>query len=339
VDGAQNDSLVKVNLTGASCPNTTVVWNGYDCVAPKMVTPGQPLVNQTIPDNSSYVFSVSLSTQTIVSQLTITVSDNVDLCLNFQTGRIGSICDYSGNTTIPAPPIGTYIGIVTPKSGRNNTFTLSTSTVGCPWKDDNRTIGPGCSLTYLPLGYKTLSTGNLQPSGWIYYQVNASLPDQPFWITVVSPDGPAPQVIVSLGQIPTIQEADVRGCNQPNCENTIINLNTSALPPGNYTFYVGVYSNTSSSYGIWSGSVCAPGCETNGDCTTSGVKTGSCVCKTDYAGIDCSAYNQSGLPAQYIVLIIIASLVVASAIIGFIAWAYMQKKRRGDYSPVASERA
>jgi len=41
-----------------------------------------------------------------------------------------------------------------------------------------------------------------------------------------------------------------------------------------------------------------------------------------------------GLGPQYIVLIIIASLVVASAIIGFVAWAYMRRKR-ADYEIVS----
>jgi len=95
----------------------------------------------------------------------------------------------------------------------------------------------------------------------------------------------------------------------------------------------------SNSYGLWTGSVCAPNCQTNGNCINDGPGTGSCRCNDNYSGLDCAIQGESGLPPQYIVLIIIASLVVASAIIGFIAWAYMQKKRRGDYSPVASERA
>jgi len=167
--------------------------------------------------------------------------------------------------------------------------------------------------------------------------VPALYPYSPLWVSVGS-GTPSPSVYISINQVPTDTSFLVQECNQPYCEsNSIIKL--TGLE-GNYTFYVGLYNNnpnTSATYGIWFNNTCAPDCTNNGQCTMQGPNTGLCVCNTDYVGYDCGTLSENGLPAQYIVLIIIASLVVASAIIGFIAWAYMQKKRTG-YSSLGAER-
>jgi len=185
-------------------------------------------------------------------------------------------------------------------------------------------------------GAQTLSTPSVGPFGYTYYKFTAFYPSTPFWITVGSSNAPvsAFQVYISLSQVPTPENYDLKGCNQPFCDsNIIINLNNTALM-GNQTFYVVIKNllNATVSLGVWFNSICAPGCNSNGNgkCTESGPGTGFCACITDeWVGFDCNTPNEQGLPAQYIVLIIIASLVVASAIIGFIAWAYMQKKRSG----------
>jgi hypothetical protein len=53
-------------------------------------------------------------------------------------------------------------------------------------------------------------------------------------------------------------------------------------------------------------------------------------------GLDCQTPNENGLGSQYIVLIIIASLVLASSVIGFIVWLYMRrsKSKSGGYEKV-----
>jgi hypothetical protein len=86
-------------------------------------------------------------------------------------------------------------------------------------------------------------------------------------------------------------------------------------------------TNATSGIGIWFSSLCAPQCSTHGTCKLTGEKKGSCLCVSDYDGVDCLNPSSSMLGTQYIVLIIIASLVVASAIIGFVAWAYMRRRR------------
>jgi hypothetical protein len=175
---------------------------------------------------------------------------------------------------------------------------------------------------------------------WVYYEVTTTTPD-PLWVSVQSPQGSDKfDVYVREGTIPVPEIGGylVKNCNYPGkCGYvTIINLNdtASALPAGTVTtYYIGINSspNTNITYSIWFSSTCAPGCinnEESGVCTFTGATVGQCSCEDGYMGFDCTLPNGT-LPTQYIVLIIIASLVVLSALIGFFAWAYMQRKREG----------
>lgn len=162
----------------------------------------------------------------------------------------------------------------------------------------------------------------------MYYRVVSSSAN-PLWVSVAPLDGKKmPNVYASVNQAPTNATADITNCNQQYCQSiNVIKLDNTTT---NMTWYIGITSPNDTSYGIWFSQTCAPGCGDNGgQCTTNGPGVGICVCAQDYVGLDCSTDTNTGIQPQYIVLIIIASLVVASAIIGFIAWAYMQKKRQG----------
>jgi len=320
-------------MTGASCNVPNTVWNGKNCTMPEPVYLGMPL-NRTIPaDNSTLVFALYLfPKQSLVYNLTFSVTGEVELCVRFDTA-VGT-CVPTSQVKIPIPSFGKWLVFVTPKMSRrqllqNTTFVITTTTDNCTSPDKG---GVNCDIPINSIDRTTL-TSNALTNNSVYYRVDATYPGKDFfWITVASMNGPAPQVYVSLFQIPTQVDYDLTGCNQQTeyCQNTIIKLNTTQLS-GNYTFYVLIFTNSTTTYGIWASSICAPGCGgDNGVCTETGIGTGTCLCKNDYTGFTCStAPPDTGLPAQYIVLIIIASLVVASAIIGFIAWAYMQKKRSG----------
>jgi len=208
-------------------------------------------------------------------------------------------------------------------------FNITATTSVCP----PGTGGANCNSSIALGDPALLATTSLAPFGDTYYRFEANYPTVPFWITVGAEGAPTStfDVYVALGYLPTPSSYDLKNCNQPYCDgNIIINLNKTVYS-GNQTFFVLVRSrNFTLTLGVWFNSICAPGCSINGKCTESGSLTGLCSCVTqDWKGFDCNTSNDNGLPAQYIVLIIIASLVVASAIIGFIAWAYMQKKRSG----------
>jgi len=97
----------------------------------------------------------------------------------------------------------------------------------------------------------------------------------------------------------------------------------------NQTWFILARTNEiNNTFGLWFDTVCAPACEqqNTGTCVSSGAQTGVCICATSsLVGVDCTIRN--GLGPEYIVLIIIAALVVASAVIGFVAWAYMRRKK------------
>jgi len=141
-----------------------------------------------------------------------------------------------------------------------------------------------------------------------------------------------PFLYAGNGQIPVHNAAgdvlaDIHNCNRDYCSKvrSIVRNITKGVGEAPESWYIGIYTPTpgNTTFGLWWNNSCVPGCITDnhGECDPSG----RCQCEIDFEGIDCSV--SKGLGPQYIVLIIIASLVVASAIIGFVAWAYMRRKR------------
>jgi len=125
--------------------------------------------------------------------------------------------------------------------------------------------------------------------------------------------------------------ADIINCNREFCNQVrSIEYNVTDVE----FWYIGIFSEAAVpvTFAFWFNSTCIPDCQTDnhGQCSPDG--SGRCICEIDYEGINCG--KSKGLGPQYIVLIIIASLVVASAIIGFVAWAYMRRKR-ADYEIVS----
>jgi len=266
----------------------------------------------------------------------------------------GSYNIYANYSAIPSSEYGPVSRIPDPFPGEwyiQYEFTVPTGqsnyTIEMPVEEkcmNMSFVGQNCSAPLVPVTTSSnqpqaLLTHRLTAFQWFYYQVQASFPANPLWFSVApaTPSDTAPDVYVSEGRLPTLDSYDIHGCNlDPSiyCTfATVINLNSTTDLYNNlrnYTFYIGIYTTTNTTYGIWWSSTCPFGCENeneSGTCTYSG-NYGQCVCADGYSTLDCSLSNGS-IPTQYIVLIIIASLVVASAVIGFIAWAYMQRKREG----------
>jgi hypothetical protein len=232
--------------------------------------------------------------------------------------------DYVGScVTITSPRVGQYYVRAVPTSqGDKNITLIVENCASIPGK-----AGPGCSIDYKqasPLMTQTLGTN------YVYWQVNVSVAIN-LYVSVRSQNGTNnPQIYASMGQIPSEGNADVSGCNQGACG--AVNAIMVNITGANQTWFVGINGVNDTVYGIWYNSICAPNCDDHGECTLTGLQAGVCECVADFIGVDCGTTN--GLGAQYIVLIIIASLVVASAVIGFIAWAYMRRKRV-DYEHVS----
>jgi len=167
------------------------------------------------------------------------------------------------------------------------------------------------------------------PGAFRYWRVIINENHTELWASVRSNSGVNfPNIYAAKGQLPTETNYDIKNCNFEFCDGAhIIYLNfTEGYPQ---TWYIGtttpIINNT---YGVWFDSVCAQECteQNTGTCQQQDPGYGVCVCATSsLTGVDCTTRN--GLGPEYIVLIIIAALVVASALIGFAAWAYMRRKR------------
>jgi hypothetical protein len=135
-----------------------------------------------------------------------------------------------------------------------------------------------------------------------------------------------PSLYATRDQLPDLTgaNADITNCNGGYC-GSVRSIAHNVTEPEDW--FIAVHSNQTGgniTFGIWFNTSCVAGCQTDnrGTCNDDGT----CDCQIDYTGIDCSI--SKGLGPHYIVLIIIASLVVASAVIGFVAWAYMRRKRQ-----------
>jgi hypothetical protein len=132
------------------------------------------------------------------------------------------------------------------------------------------------------------------------------------------------EMYVSMGQLPQPTNADISNCYGSGCQG-VLSINISSMAPVDQYWYVAVIPALSNrTYGIWFDTLCAPQCEYHGVCQYGGPTIGKCNCAADFIGSGCHISNT--LSAQYIVLIIIACLLFTSAIVGFIAQAYLKRK-------------
>jgi len=329
-----NVTFFNITISGINC-TTGQIYNGVNCAAPINLVNNVPQTrNITVGEPLFFQVNVNpLVTNFTVSATPTNLSVNVNVYLRYGSGPSISTNDAFGTNgaTVSVPRSGFWYVMVDYPMGPVTTVNVTASSKTCP---THGTVGPFCNITIDNPDVTLLTLRDLPAQTWQYFNVTSMQPGNPLWVSVAPDTGRVmPQVYVLQNSIPTTSSYDFSGCNQPACNaTTIINLNSTQNTPGNYTFIVGVYSPINNTrFGIWFNTVCSPLCEQfdQGECTYAGDNVGYCACVTNYIGIDCTVDASTGLLPQYIVLIIIASLVVASAIIGFIAWAYMQKKRQG----------
>jgi len=131
------------------------------------------------------------------------------------------------------------------------------------------------------------------------------------------------QLFASYGQLPQKNNAEISNCYGSGCQGAR-NINITAGLTDEVWYVSVLPENNNHTYAIWFRSVCAPDCPNHGLCTMSGEFIGKCACSAEYSGAACQISNK--LSAQYIVLIIIACLLFSSAILGFMAQAYLKRK-------------
>jgi len=218
--------------------------------------------------------------------------------------------------TLETPLVGTWVFAVH--------FTKPFSGVTVEWEPTVcafPSAGPKCAM-HLENSFDNSSL-IAKPGVFQYYRFIAT-PAHGLLVSVTTNNGSdVPHLYASRGQIPSAKSADITNCNREYCDQVRSIAHNVTMEEDWYIAVTASVTTGNTTYAIWYGNNCIFGCEdqNHGECAPSG----RCECEIDYEGIACEI--PKGLGPQYIVLIIIASLVVASAIIGFVAWAYMRKKR------------
>jgi hypothetical protein len=234
-----------------------------------------------------------------------------------------------GNVTVSVPPAGRYYVYAFNKNAVPFNYSSASSLNVCTQK-----FGPDCSITadflnpnakdtlnITELANKTATTYRIQGGQSIRISV-AALPQ--------ADSNDMPSVWVRKNNLPDSTKTYLNSANDCNigpCSRVVqIYFPQTSL---NDVYFVTIQSKLTqqTQYAIWLQDVCALNCSrvTSSACLDSGV----CQCPPDAsATFYCGAPSpKTPLPIEYVVLIVIGCLVVLSAIIGFIAWAYMRRKR------------
>jgi len=152
------------------------------------------------------------------------------------------------------------------------------------------------------------------------------------------------QVAASYNRVPTYDsgkdrfDADIIGCNTEYCNKVqAINTKDAVMSRQDYdlydvnngTWYVAIKaSRDANEFFVWFDNVCPGNCSSQGTCGSVGDDYGICKCNLNYdVGLTCKPNNQF---IEYIILIVIAALVLVSALLGLIAWAYMRRRAQYD---------
>jgi hypothetical protein len=238
----------------------------------------------------------------------------------------------NGELVIKNPAPGDYlIGAMLAGNANGTDFSFEASAKVC--NASANVAGPDCDTSVVELASASgqLYDGTAGPS-MVYYKLKVDLLNKTrLSFSVASKtSAPTPRVYVRWGNLPDENNYDYVGCSTEYCAVNQVDLEILTGSAGDWYIGVSAAPNTSDSYafGIWHGSVCPNNCGgDHGTCNTEGEKMGTCSCAEGFTAIDCSETAHSGLSPEMIVLIVMGALVVLSAVIGFIAWAYMRRKR------------
>jgi len=323
------DEEVTIDVAGAECPGGQV-FDGTGCVPVSVLSKGDQKFNFTKDETMWF----SYAAPELLGNLRFNSSDHAALTftVRFAGSPSKEYNDGTGATVdVAAPRPGAwFVGVTSTADLTDATLTLDPN--DCSIHNDS--FGPNCGVKYQVEPYLM----NLKPNMAYYFKtvVNNS---RALWVSVRTDSGADfPVMYATRGQMPTAANAEVTNCNFDYCDGAFI-IKVNVTGPGEgwgvleadegetwfISTFTGVANNT---YGIWFNSICPQPCtdENTGTCQEAAPDYGKCICATSsLIGVACT--TRVGLGPEYIVLIIIAALVVASAIIGFVAWAYMRRKR------------
>jgi len=327
-----DNSTVHLTLTGNVCEKATEYFDGAACVEATSLQSSNDTFSAAFAKGETkfwtYVTAPGLShlSFSMVQGGEISPLNSI-IYARYGGGsyKIHDATDNNGTLKVISPRQGTWVFSVHAADAGMAHFTLDEFRCGAS------SAGEGCMIP-VRAAFTNMSITITPEDGWMYLRFTVD-EKMPLLVSVTTNNGSnIPFMYATNGQIPVRLSngnilADIHNCNREYCSvvrSIVRNITTPGLGMSE-DWYVGIYTNVpgNTTFGLWWNNTCVPNCDTDnhGECEESG----RCQCEIDYEGIDCSL--SKGLGPQYIVLIIIASLVVASAIIGFVAWAYMRRKR------------
>jgi len=320
---------IDLTLEGAVC-GAGEVYDGADM---KCIN-ATAIMNEAEVMQGNHYFKLDVGQ--LVGSLTVTSTGANDMIYlryaatpSTAVGDNGVANDASGkgNARIDVPRPGTYFLLVVAMEAKAN---VTVAIEDC--SKSNMTAGPGCKVPYIDSAVNPYLMNILDAkNSWRYWKVTINENHTELWASVRSDSGNnLPSIYAGRGNLPTTDSYTIMNCNFEFCDGAhIIYMNFTDAKQNPQVWYIGTFTNIeNNTYGVWFDSVCAQECteQNTGTCQDTAPDYGKCVCATSsLTGVDCTIRN--GLGPEYIVLIIIAALVVASAIIGFVAWAYMRRKR------------
>jgi uncharacterized membrane protein YdcZ (DUF606 family) len=330
-----DNSTITLVLEGEVCPMMTEYWDGATCVASTPVQVGNFSAEFVAGQTKFWTWTAGAS----LSHFTLSMKEMGLDGISADESQI--LARYSGGTAYGYDMMDKWNGTLTVISPRQGlwVFSVHLATGAKPGKAH-------FSLTEFQCGESSAGNNCIIPvekahdnmtltlleGHWMYLRFVVD-ETHVLLVSVTTNNGSnIPNLYAGNGQIPVHNQnmeavADIYNCNRDYCSTvrSIYRNQTAQGLGAAEIWYVGIYASGpgNTTFGLWWNNTCVPGCasENHGECEDSG----RCQCEIDFEGIDCSV--SKGLGPQYIVLIIIASLVVASAIIGFVAWAYMRRKR------------
>jgi hypothetical protein len=327
-----DNATVHLTLTGNVCDKATWYYDGATCVESTGLQSSNDTFSASFKAGEkkfwTYVTGPGLShlSFSMVQGGDISVENSI-IYARYAGGSyaVHDMMDSNGTLKVISPRQGTWVFAVHAFDAGMADFKLNEFRCG------ENSAGEGCMIP-VRKAFTNMSITITPEDGWLYLRFIVD-EKMPLLVSVTTNNGSnIPFMYAANGQIPVRLSdgtilADINNCNRDYCSvvrSIVRNITTPGLGMSEY-WYVGIYTNVpgNTTFGLWWNDTCVPDCDTDnhGQCEDSG----RCECEIDYEGIDCSV--SKGLGPQYIVLIIIASLVVASAIIGFVAWAYMRRKR------------
>jgi len=326
-------------LTGSVCDS---VSGNFECTNNPVKAPFPSNKTFTLAAGGSDSFSASIN-NVLYSSVTIKTNPLVGLHLRRDGYPFTNPAEYpyndansdKGELVLNNPVPGDYLIVALLDGTSNETeFNLVSSVKVC--NASANVAGPDCNTSVVDLASTTgqLISGTASAT-MTYYKLTVDLFNKTrlaFSVASMT-SSPTPRVYVRWGNLPDENTYDYIGCSTQYCAVDQVDLEVLGGSAGDW--YIGVLAATnvteSYAFGIWHGSVCPNNCGgDHGSCNTEGEKMGTCTCKEGFAAIDCSQAASTGLSPEMIVLIVMGALVVLSAVIGFIAWAYMRRKRGYD---------